>query len=533
MSTSDTTVIIELCKIFGWTTPATVLVSEMHLKSPPLPISKARSDLAFKKTYPALFGLFSNSYLPSNVKIVGYARSHIDLPDFRARVSSKIKTTKTEALESFLSICTYVSGKYDDTASFVVLNSFVETLEAQAGGSIDDEFRKTRIFYMALPPSVFIPASKGLKEGCYLGKGGKNRLIVEKPFGKDLASSLELGRALAANWKEEEIYRIDHYLGKEMVKSLMVLRFANVFFGSIWNRHYINNVQITFKEKFGTDGRGGYFDEFGIIRDELKLTLPKKNVQIMQNHLLQVLTILAMERPVSLDAEDVRNEKVKVLRAVKPITLEDTILGQYTASAEKNEPGYLDDPTVPKGSVTPTYAAHVLNISNERWDGVPFILKAGKALNESKVEIRIQFNDPAGGLYPGTKRNELVIRLQPKEAVYAKMMNKEPGLSTDLHVTELDLSYEKRYKDAKIPDAYESLILDCLRGDHANFVRDDELELAWKIFTPLLHKIEGEKVQPEFYEFGSRGPAAAKEFIERHGFQRDSTYKWIPHAPHL
>ncbi|KAJ3211265.1 Glucose-6-phosphate 1-dehydrogenase [Entophlyctis luteolus] len=496
-------------------------------------------DLAFKKTYPALFGLFANNYLPNNVHIVGYARSPIALPDFRARISSKIKLPKTvsaSTLDAFLAACTYVSGKYDDPKSFANLNSFVETLEAQAGGSTANPAGKTRIFYMALPPSVFIPASKGLKEGCYLPGGGKNRLIVEKPFGKDLESSEVLGKSLAAHWKEEEIYRIDHYLGKEMVKSLMVLRFANVMFGAIWNRNHINNIQITFKEKFGTDGRGGYFDEFGIIRD------------IMQNHLLQVLTVLAMERPVTLNAEDVRNEKVlvalrksiptilqvKVLRAINPISLDDTVLGQYTASADKKEPGYLDDPTVPHGSVTPTYAAHVLKIHNERWEGVPFILKAGKALNESKVEIRIQFNDVAGNLYPGAVRNELVIRLQPSEAVYMKMVNKEPGLSSAVHVTELDLSYEKRYKEAKIPDAYESLILDCLNGDHSNFVRNDELELAWKIFTPLLHKIEKERIQPELYEYGTRGPASAQEFITNHGFLRDESYKWVPPtAPHL
>ncbi|KAJ3393516.1 Glucose-6-phosphate 1-dehydrogenase [Entophlyctis sp. JEL0112] len=496
----------------------------IRISNSPVP-SYPTGDLAFKKTYPALFGLFANNYLPNNVQIVGYARSPIALPDFRTRISSKIKLPKSVAastLDAFLAACTYVSGKYDDSKSFEQLNSFVETLEAQAGGSTDNPADKTRIFYMALPPSVFIPASKGLKEGCYLPGGGKNRLIVEKPFGKDLESSEVLGKSLAAHWKEEEIYRIDHYLGKEMVKSLMVLRFANVMFGAIWNRNHINNIQITFKEKFGTDGRGGYFDEFGIIRD------------IMQNHLLQVLTVLAMERPVTLNAEDVRNEKVKVLRAIRPVSLDDTVLGQYTASADKKEPGYLDDPTVPHGSVTPTYAAHVLKVSNERWEGVPFILKAGKALNESKVEIRIQFNNVAGNLYPGAVRNELVIRLQPNEAVYMKMVNKEPGLSSAVHVTELDLSYEKRYKEAKIPDAYESLILDCLNGDHSNFVRNDELELAWKIFTPLLHKIEGERIQPELYEFGTRGPASAQEFITNHGFLRDESYKWVPPtAPRL
>ncbi|KAJ3176256.1 Glucose-6-phosphate 1-dehydrogenase [Irineochytrium annulatum] len=468
-------------------------------------------DLAFKKTYPALFGLFKNQYLPDSCQIVGYARSHIELEDFRKRVSSKIKLnndTERSQLELFLKKCTYVSGKYDDGESFNKLNKFIEDiLPKDVHGSYH------RIFYMALPPSVFIPASKGLKDHVYTKKG-TNRLIVEKPFGKDFESSKELSSALAQSWKEEEIYRIDHYLGKEMVKSLMVLRFANVFFGAVWNRFHIHNVQITFKEKIGTEGRGGYFDEFGIIRD------------IMQNHLFQILSIVAMDRPASLDAEDVRNEKVKVLRCIKPLTIDDVLLGQYTASEDGKEPGYLDDPTVPKGSTTPTYAAATFMIHNERWEGVPFILKCGKALNEQKTEVRIQFQDVAGNIYSNLARNELVIRVQPNEAVYMKFMNKQPGLSNATTVSELDLSYSKRYGDLKIPDAYESLILDVLKGDKSNFVRDDELDCAWRIFTPLLHKIEKEKIQPQLYKFGSRGPEGVNSFIERHGFQRDAGYTW-------
>ncbi|KAI8841352.1 glucose-6-phosphate dehydrogenase [Chytridium lagenaria] len=409
-------------------------------------------DLAFKKTYPALFGLYKNGFLPKNCQI-----------------------------------CTYVAGQYDEPASFERLNSFIESVETPVPGG------RHRIFYMALPPS------------------GATVLIVEKPFGKDYDSSKELSKALAEHWLEDEVYRIDHYLGKEMVKSMMMLRFANVFFGAVWNRFYIHNVQITFKEKIGTEGRGGYFDEFGIIRD------------IMQNHLLQILSIVAMEKPVSLDAEDVRNEKVKVLRCIKPLTVDDVCLGQYTASPDGREPGYLDDPTVPKGSVTPTYAAAVFFIHTERWEGVPFILKCGKALNEQKAEIRIQFQDVAGNIYSNLARNELVIRVQPDEAVYMKFMNKQPGLSSSSTVSELDLSYSKRYGDLKIPDAYESLILDCLKGDKSNF-----LDAAWRIFTPLLHRIEREKIRPEPYVFGSRGPEGVNPFIEKHGYQRHAGYVWNP-----
>ncbi|KAI9340653.1 glucose-6-phosphate dehydrogenase [Zopfochytrium polystomum] len=470
------------------------------------------ATLRLRRRTPALFGLYKNGFLPKNCQIIGYARSHIELADFQSRVSSKIKTTTDadkKALQLFLAMCTYFSGKYDDPASFKALDTFATGLEAVVPG------RRHRVFYMALPPSVFIPASAGLRDHAY-AKQGFNRLIVEKPFGKDFDSSKALSSALAAKWTEDEIFRIDHYLGKEMVKSLMVFRFANVFFGAVWNRFYIDNVQITFKEKIGTEGRGGYFDEFGIIRD------------IMQNHLLQILSIVAMERPVTLDAEDVRNEKVKVLRCIPPLTLSNVLLGQYTASDDGKEPGYLDDPTVPKGSVTPTYAAAVFSINTERWEGVPFILKCGKALNEQKAEIRIQFTDVPGNIYPSAARNELVIRVQPDEAVYMKMTNKQPGLSTSTITSELDLSYSKRYEGVKIPEAYESLILDALRGDKSNFVRDDELDAAWRIFTPLLHKIEADKIKPQLYKFGTRGPDGVTEFIEKCGYKRSTDYSWAP-----
>ncbi|KAI8825792.1 glucose-6-phosphate dehydrogenase [Fimicolochytrium jonesii] len=476
----------------------------------------ASGDLAFKKTYPALFGLYKNGFVPQNTDIVGYARSHIELDDFRKRVSSKIKTSNDEEksfLTKFLGRCTYVSGKYDDAESFKKLNEAVDNIQKNASGA------KHRVFYMALPPSVFIPASEGLRQHVY-AKDGNNRLIVEKPFGKDSESSDKLAQALSQHWQEEEarspIYRIDHYLGKEMVKNLMILRFANIFFGAIWNRQYIDNVQITFKEPIGTQGRGGYFDEFGIIRD------------IMQNHLLQILSIVAMDKPQSLDAEHVRDEKVKVLRAIEPLTLDNVLLGQYTKSEDGKEAGYLDDEGVPKDSVTPTFAAAAFQIKNERWNGVPFILKCGKALDAQKTEVRIQFQDVPGNIYPGVARNELVVRVQPEEAVYMKFNNKQPGLSSTAITSELDLSYSRRYQDVKIPDAYESLILDVIKGDKANFVRDDELDAAWKIFTPLLHKIEGEKIKPELYPFGSRGPASLSKFVEKYGFKRDAEYNWSP-----
>jgi len=473
----------------------------------------ASGDLAKKKTFPALFGLFKNNFLPENTQIVGYARSKLSNEEFHDRITSHIKNLKSEdksKVSEFLKKCIYVAGQYDKDEDWKMLNSKIEELEQRSSVV-------HRVFYMALPPTVYISSATGLKKCCYSTKGS-NRLVIEKPFGHDLESSQELGEAIGKLWSEEEIYRIDHYLGKDMVKNIMILRFANIFFGATWNRDYISNIQITFKEAIGTEGRGGYFDEFGIIRD------------VMQNHLMQVLSVLTMEKPMSLDAEDTRDEKVKVLRSIPPIELKDVLLGQYGKSEDGSKPGYKDDEGVPKDSRTPTFAACVLFCNNERWEGVPIIMKAGKALNESKVEIRVQFKDVPGNIFnPRPVRNELVIRIQPDEAVYQKIMNKLPGLSMIPVVSELDLTYKARYSNNKIPDAYEALILDVMRGDHANFVRDDELDAAWKIFTPLLHKLEREKIQPKPYKFGTRGPDELNDFVARYGYTRGSQeYKWSP-----
>ncbi|KAI6164877.1 glucose-6-P dehydrogenase [Pisolithus thermaeus] len=405
----------------------------------------------------------------------------MDTEEYHRRIANYIKRDNNPEfdakLEEFLNLSSYVSGGYDDSESFNRLNAHLKQVEEHA------------------------------RQVCY--SRGINRIIVEKPFGKDLESCRELLNELKKYWREEETYRIDHYLGKEMVKNLLVLRFANVAMNAAWDKNSISNVQITFKEPFGTEGRGGYFDEFGIIRD------------IQQNHLLQVLSILTMERPVSFSPEDIRDEKVKVLRAIPPVVRKDTLLGQYVASNGK--PGYLDDDTVPKDSMCPTFAASVLWIHNPRWEGVPFILKAGKALNEAKVEVRIQFKDVTQGIFADISRNELVVRIQPKEAVYLKLNTKSPGYDFRAIPTEMDLTYKNRFTEAAIPEAYEVLILDALKGDHSNFVRDDELDVAWKIFTPILHWIdgkEGERPKPESYPYGSRGPARLDAFIESYGYKR-------------
>lgn len=474
----------------------------------------ASGDLAKKKTFPALFGLFRGGFLPAKTRIVGYARSDIKDEDYKKRIVEYIKAPPAlqSVLDEFVAINSYKSGLYDKDEPYQELDRYI--VEHLEGKDRKDEER-SRVFYMALPPSVFVQVARGLKRNVY-SKKGLNRIVVEKPFGMDLESSRKLGSDLAAQFKEEEIYRIDHYLGKEMVKNLMALRFANVLLGSIWRREHISNIQITFKEPFGTEGRGGYFDDFGIIRD------------VVQNHLLQVLSLTAMERPISMDAEAIRDEKVKVLNCIPPIKSSDILLGQYVRSEDGTKPGYTEDDSLKnKNTVTPTFAAVVLWINNDRWQGVPFILKAGKALNESKVEIRIQFHDVAGQVFVGAPRNELVIRVQPNEAVYMKFNNKLPGLQFATGISDLDLTYNRRFSDLKIPEAYESLILDVLKGDHSNFVRNDELDVAWKIFTPILHEIDAGRQKPLPYAYGSRGPDGLDEFIAKYGYKRaGEDYVW-------
>jgi len=358
-----------------------------------------------------------------------------------------------------------------------------------------------------------VPSAQAIKASG-LSTTGWNRIIVEKPFGRDLQSSSKLAKDLSKLFTEEQLYRIDHYLGKEMVQNLMVLRFANNVFDPLFNRNHIASVSITFKEDIGTEGRGGYFDEFGIIRD------------VMQNHLVQILALFAMEAPVTLDAADVQAEKVKLLKAIPPITRNNVVVGQYTASPDGKTPGYLEDKTVPKGSKCPTFASTVAFVNNARWHGVPFILKCGKALNERKTEVRVQFQPPAYHLF-NPQSNELVLRVQPNEAIYLKMTQKKPGLNNEQVQAELDLTYKERFELTGLPDAYERLILDVIRGDHNLFVRDDELEASWKIFTPILHELESKSAEdPIPYQFGGRGPVEADELAKRYGFKRTEGYVW-------
>jgi glucose-6-phosphate 1-dehydrogenase len=472
----------------------------------------ASGDLAKKKTFPALFSLYCEGLLPSSVQIVGYARTKFpDVSELHAKISgffSKKPTWQCHK-QGFLRRISYLAGSYDRAEDFAALDETITRLESGftsgGGGS------GCRLFYLALPPTAFVNTCAGIR-GAAMAKGdGWTRVIVEKPFGRDTASSDQLSRQLGALFTEQQIYRIDHYLGKEMVQNIVTLRFANKVFANIWDTNSIAYVQITFKEKIGTEGRGGYFDEFGIIRD------------VVQNHLTQILALVTMEKPRTLNAEDIRNEKVNALRYIQPVQVTDCVLGQYTAGG--STPGYLEDPTVPKGSNCPTFACMRIRIDSDRWRNVPFVIKAGKALEDKQVSIRIQFHEEIRPFLEKTWRNELVIRAQPEEAMYLKITTKVPGIGQDLHQTELDLSYGKRY-GVVLPEAYESLINEAILGNSTNFVRSDELEAAWRIFTPLLHAIDRGELKPLPYAAGTRGPAEADELIARSGFRRTEGYVW-------
>mmetsp|Transcript_30255 Transcript_30255/g.71996 ORF Transcript_30255/g.71996 Transcript_30255/m.71996 type:complete len:525 (+) Transcript_30255:175-1749(+) len=481
----------------------------------------ASGDLAKKKTYPSLLSLYAGGLLPPSLVVYGYARSSMTDADLRERIRPHLEGKADDiVIDSFLDRCHYQSGAgYGDHAGWGELNAKLDGFEASAEEEVGN-----RLFYFAVPPNVFAETGEAIS-ATSMSKTGFSRMIVEKPFGRDTDSCRAILASLGKHFDESDLFRIDHYLGKEMVQNLMVMRFGNIWMENMWNRNCVQCITLTFKEPFGTEGRGGYFDQYGIIRD------------IIQNHLLQVMCLLTMECPNKLDGpeagEKIRDEKVRVLESMRPVALDDVFLGQYE--------GYTDDPTITnKDSNCPTFAAVSCTIDNPRWSGVPIIFKAGKALNERKAEMRVQFRDaPAASVLFGgadVPRNELVIKLQPSESIYLKSNIKTPGFGSLPIQSELEVKYDTRYFDASgtsgssamcNPDAYSRLILDVLRGRSASFVRSDELIRAWEIFTPVLDQIERENVRPVKYRAGTRGPDGMDEWINgKSGYVRNDDYRW-------
>lgn len=470
----------------------------------------ASGDLAQTKVIPALFALYCQNFLPPDFYIYGLARTELDHEAFRRKVAENLACryapgeSCADRTAEFLKRCYYSNGHYSSADSFLDLFQLMQGIEGS--GPIN------RIFYMAIPPSVFKDVAVALGDSGLIAcddSRGWSRVVVEKPFGRDRQSSDLLVEEMHMDFTEESTYRIDHYLGKEIVQNLMVLRFANLIFEPLWSKTHIESVRIKWAETIGVGQRGGYFDGFGIIRD------------VMQNHLLQILALLAMERPAHYSATAIRDAKVALLKAISPVTLDRLVLGQYGVSESGGPPAYRAAPNVPADSLTPTYAAAVLHIDSPRWEGVPFLIEAGKALDQRINEVHIRFRGIPAGLFGNTgvvmHPNELVIRIQPDESIVLRIMNKQPGLQLELGPADLNLHYHSTFSTL-IPDAYECLLLDVIEGDRSLFIRADELAAAWDIFTPVLHQSEAQRVAPEIYPYGSTGPTAGKALARRYGF---------------
>lgn len=461
----------------------------------------ATGDLMRRKLLPALFHLAAQGLLKETSLILGATRK-TDLGDvgFRAQAGEALAAAGFSADD--------LAGRWCDECLFYQPIGLGEAEDYQALAARIAELEQAhhlpgnRVFYLALPPDALPSTIVGLGEAGLNRSPGWSRLVVEKPFGRDLVSAQDLNRLLHRYVDESQIYRIDHYLGKETVQNLMVFRFANALFESGWNRDRVKRVQITVAEEVGTGGRAGYYDGVGIIRD------------MVQNHLTQLLMLAAMEVPTGFDAEAIRSEKVKVLRQIEPIRQEDVVLGQYSAGQidHREVPGYRDEPGVAPGSTTETFAALRLQVENWRWQGVPFYLCTGKRLPRRLTQIEVAFRCPPVSVFRPFFRceidsNVLVITLQPDEGFDLRFEVKAPGQPLNLQTQRLHFRYAEVF--GRLPDAYETLLLDIITGDQTLFVHADEVEAAWRLYTPLL-----EHRPPALpYAAGTWGPEAAERLL--------------------
>jgi glucose-6-phosphate 1-dehydrogenase len=488
-------------------------------------ICGATGDLTERKLGPALYNALLGGFLPPEFTVVGFARRDLSDEAFRDHLleginrHSRNKPAKPAIWESFARGIEYHRGTFDDAAAYEELAKRLDRIDRDRGTA------GNRLFYLAVPPNLY-PVIVNHLEAAGLAASGEHRsggskrgwtrVIVEKPFGHDLASARALNHEIAAVFDEDQVFRIDHYLGKETVQNLAVFRFGNGLFEPIWNRRYIDSVQITVAETVGVEGRGEFYDETGALRD------------IVQNHGLQLLAMFAMEPPVEFAPEDLRDEKLKVLRAVKPMqpaeVAANTVRGQYVNGWVEGERvgAYRDEPEVSPDSVTETYAALKMSIDSWRWAGVPFYIRTGKALPSRVTEIAVQFRRAPLALFsragvPQVDPNVLAIRVQPDEGILLRFGAKVPGQGLQIRTVNMDFRYGSSFA-VDSPDAYETLLLDAMIGDASLFTRDDEVERAWAILDPVLEAWSaGEGGPLHFYGAGTWGPPAADELLERDG----------------
>ncbi len=483
-----------------------------------LVIFGATGDLTARKLLPAIYNLAREGQLPPQFACVGFARREKTHEQFRQEMKdavskhSRVKPLDEALWKNFQEHLFYHQSEFHDPAGYQKLNAFLQDLDTRLGT------KGNRVYYLSTQPSFFPLICENLNKAGLIYDDEKvqdkwSRIIIEKPFGHDLSSAKALQKELLRFLSEQQIYRIDHYLGKETVQNILVFRFANSLFESVWNNRYIDHVQITVAEDIGIGSRGAFWEEAGLLRD------------IVQNHMMQLLSLVAMEPPVSLSANAIRDEKVKVLQAIRPFQENEfdtqAVRGQYAPGfiGGQEAVGYRQENNVAKDSNVETYAALRLFIDNWRWAGVPFYLRAGKRLPKRATEIAVIFKDPPGVLFQQLgKRNEpntLALRIQPDEGTALKINCKVPGPSSPIQPVKMDFRYGS-YFGMSPPEAYERLILDCVLGDNTLFAREDEAFNSWKLLTPLINYWAATKV-PDFpnYASGTWGPQAADALIGR------------------
>ena len=485
----------------------------------------ASGDLTQRMVMPAIFNLMRRGLLSPACRVIGYARSPMTDEEFRARMRTAVLQEAGAGDEAswtaFAARVSYIAAEYtgDDARGYAELARRLTAADRDGGAGA------RRLFYLATPPSLFAPIMRRLTEARLAGNvyqpadGVWARLVIEKPFGHDAASARALNAEVARGFDEDDVYRIDHFLGKEIVQNLFALRFANAIFEPVWNRHYIDHVQITAAETVGVAGRGGYYETAGAMRD------------MIQNHLLQLCALVAIEPPAEWNPRAVRDEKVKALRSIRRMAPDavarDAVRGQYGAGVidGKPVPAYRDEPKVAADSLVETYAALKLHIDNVRWAGVPFYLRSGKRLTRRATEIIVEFKpaphtpwDHAGAGGSGARPNLLVVNVSPDEGIVIRVEGKQPGQAMRLQSMALDYCRIADRRALEAPSAYEHLLLDSLRGDPTFFARADEVEAAWAIVDPVIARWAAERPSDvPNYVAGSIGPAAAEELLSRDG----------------
>lgn len=471
----------------------------------------ASGDLTQRMLVPALYALFVQGLLPEKFILLGVSRTPYSNDEFRIKMTRAIEEFKdiddTARIAEFVSKVYYTTINFHDLVSYHSLKDLLNSLRTQEGIS------GNTIFYLSTPPALYgvIPDNLA-KVGLHTEDDGWKRLIIEKPFGYDLQSAVSLKEKLLNDWREEQIFRIDHYLGKETVQNLMVTRFSNGFFEPLWNRNYIHHVEVTSSETVGVEQRGGYYDSSGALRD------------MIQNHLLQVVAITAMEPPASLGANDIRNEILKVFQSLRPIRRDDvksqTIRGQYLSSTIAGEiiPGYREEEGVQADSGTETFAALKFYIDNWRWGGVPFYVRTGKRMPTRVMEVVIHFRPTPHFLFAQQSGcqscNQLIIRIQPDEGILLRFGMKTPGAGFEVQNVNMDFHYAD-LAHQRIPSAYERLLYDSIRGDATLFARTEEVLQAWSFLDPILTAWKHDEDIPlHGYPAGTWGPSMADELIE-------------------